>query len=105
MQRVAFRLWVKPDRLEAYREVHKAVWAELLHDLSAAGVRNYSIFSDGPELFGYFECDDVAAVNAAMARSEANRRWQEFMQDYLATPIDPNANEPLRVMEEVFRLP
>ncbi len=104
MQRVGFRLWVKPERLAEYVESHKAVWPDLLRDLSAAGVRNYSIFSDGPELFGYFECDDVAAFNAAMAESEANRRWQEYMRDYLATPIDPDATEPLRVMTEVFRL-
>jgi L-rhamnose mutarotase len=105
MQRVAFRLWVKPDQVEEYRRLHQAVWPELLRDLSAAGVRNYSIFADGPELFGYLECDDWNAVNAALAKSDANRRWQEFMRTYLATPIDPDSPSPMRLMEEVFRLP
>lgn len=104
MARVAFRLWIKPDKIAEYRESHKSVWPELLHDLKVAGVRNYSIFADGSELFGYFECDDVAAFNATMAESDANRRWQAYMRSYLATPIDPNADEPLRIMEEVFRL-
>jgi L-rhamnose mutarotase len=104
MQRVAFRLWVKPDRLAEYRELHKAVWPELLEEIRASGVRNYSIFADGPELFGYFECDDVEAMNARMATSEVARRWQEFMRDYLATPVDLDAKDPLRMMEEVFRL-
>jgi len=105
MQRIAFRLWVKPDQIAEYRRLHENVWPDLLRDLSAAGVRNYSIFADGPELFGYLECDDWNAVNAALAKSDANRRWQAFMKDYLATPIDPDSPEPMRLMEEVFRLP
>ena len=104
MQRVAFRLSVQPDRLDEYKRLHRAVWPDLLADLRAAGVRNYSIFADGAELFGYLECDDWAAVNRALAQSDANRRWQEFMRGYLATPIDPDAAEPMRLLEEVFRL-
>ena len=104
MQRVAFRLWVQPDKLDEYKRLHRQVWPELLYDLRAAGVRNYSIFADGPELFGYLECDDWAAVNRALAQSDANRRWQEFMRGYLATPIDPDAAEPMRLLEEVFRM-
>jgi L-rhamnose mutarotase len=104
VQRVAFRLWVQPEKLEEYKRLHRAVWPELLADLRAAGVRNYSIFADGSELFGYLECDDWTAVNAALADSAANRRWQEFMRGYLATPVDPDAAEPLRLLEEVFRM-
>jgi L-rhamnose mutarotase len=104
MQRVAFRLWVKPDRLAEYKQLHESVWPELLADMRAASIRNYTIFADGPELFAYLECDDLAAASAALARSDANRRWQAFMQDYLATPVDPNAAEPLVLMEEVFRM-
>ena len=104
MQRVAFRLWVQPDKLGEYKRLHQAVWPDLLADMRAAGIRNYSIFADGPELFGFLECDNWDAVNAALAKSDANRRWQEFMRGYLATPVDPDAPEPLRLLEEVFRL-
>jgi L-rhamnose mutarotase len=104
VQRVAFRLWVQPDQLEEYKRLHRAVWPDLLADMRAAGIRNYSIFADGAELFGYLECDDWAAANEALAASDANRRWQEFMRGYLATPVDPDAAEPLRLLEEVFRM-
>ncbi len=103
-QRVAFRLRVKPERLEEYKRLHREVWPELLNDMRAASIRNYSIFADGPELFGYLECDDWTAASAALAASDANRRWQAYMRDYLATPVDPSAPEPLRLLEEVFRL-
>src|SRR3990170_727483 len=81
VQRVAFRLWVKPERLEEYKRLHEAVWPELLDDMRAASIRNYSIFADGPELFGYLECDDWSGAAAALAHSDANRRWQELMSD------------------------
>jgi L-rhamnose mutarotase len=103
-ERVAFRLWVRPEKLEEYKRLHREVWPELLRDLHEAGARNYSIFADGAELFGYLECDDREAFNRAMAESDANRRWQAFMADYLATPVDPDATEPLRVLDEVFRM-
>ena len=104
VQRVAFRLRVRPERLAEYKQLHQEVSPELLDDMRAASIRNYSIFADGPELFGYLECDDWGVASEALARSDANRRWQELMSAYLATPVDPDAAEPLRMMEEVFRM-
>jgi L-rhamnose mutarotase len=102
VQRVAFRLRVKEEKLEEYKRIHREVWPELLADLRAASIRNYSIFASGSELFGYLECDDWDAAVAALARSDANRRWQERMKEYLATPVDPDQAEPLELLEEVF---
>lgn len=102
MQRIAFRLRVRPDRLEEYIEIHGSVWPELLEDMRAAGYRNYSIFADGNELFGYLECDDWDAAQRALASSEANHRWQAWMSEYLETPVDPDQNRPLPLLERVF---
>ncbi len=102
MQRIAFRLRVKEDRLEEYKAIHQEVWPELLADMRAASIRNYSIFARGPELFGYLECDDWEAASAALSESDANRRWQARMRDYLATPVDPDKPEPLELLEQVF---
>ncbi|CAA9564672.1 MAG: hypothetical protein AVDCRST_MAG87-1851 [uncultured Thermomicrobiales bacterium] len=104
MQRVAFRLRVKPERLDEYIALHAAVWPELLSDLTAAGYRNYSIFADGPDLFGYLECDDWDAAGAAMSSSDANRRWQVWMSEFLETPVDPAAGQPLNLLRQVFFL-
>ena len=104
MQRVAFRLRVRPERLDEYIKIHAHVWPELLSDLTAAGYRNYSIFADGPELFGYLECDDWDAAQAAMSASDANRRWQAWMSEFLETPVDPDAEQPLHLLRQVFFL-
>jgi len=104
MARVGFRLWVQPDKLDEYIRLHQAVWPELLADMRAAGIGNYTIFSDGPELFGYYEVDDPEKAQQAMAHSNANRRWQQFMANYLATPIDPDHPESQRNLREIFRM-
>lgn len=101
--RVAFRMRVQPGQLDAYIAEHTRVWPELLADLKAAGYRNYTIFNDGLDLFGYYECDDAEAANAAMARSDANRRWQAHMSHYLEQAPDPDSG-PAQLLTEIFRL-
>ena len=44
MERVCFLLKVKPEKLDEYKERHKAVWPEMLQALREAGWHNYSIF-------------------------------------------------------------
>ena len=54
---------VDPNRLDEYREVHRAVWPDLLEALRDAGWRNYSLFlRDDGLLIGYAEADDLAAA-------------------------------------------
>ena len=107
MQRIGLLLRVKPERLEEYKRLHNPIWPELASELTAAGLRNYSLWlhPDGTE-FGYLECDDWDAACAYLARSEVHTRWQEMMQDYLETPADAaQGGQPVRLLEQVFLLP
>src|SRR5262249_56845808 len=54
-QRSAFVLRVRPDKIEEYVEAHRTVWPDMLQALSESGIRNYTIFRDGNQVFGYFE--------------------------------------------------
>jgi L-rhamnose mutarotase len=80
VERVCFQLQVRPDRLEEYRERHRAVWPEMLAALRAAGWGNYSLFlrPDGL-LIGYCETADFDAAVRAMEATEVNARWQAEM--------------------------
>jgi L-rhamnose mutarotase len=100
-QRAAFVLRVRPERLDAYIEAHRAVWPELLAALHDAGIRNYTIFRHGHEMFGYFESDDLEAASAYMAAQDVNTRWQDAMADLLEERV-PGAGPP--ALEEIFRL-
>jgi L-rhamnose mutarotase len=100
-QRSAFVLRVRPDKIDEYVEAHRAVWPEMLDALRNAGIRNYTIFRNGNEMFGYFEADDLEAAGAHMAEQDVNARWQDAMADLLDERV-PDAGPP--PLEEVFRL-
>jgi L-rhamnose mutarotase len=100
-QRSAFVLKVRPDKVDEYVEAHRNVWPEMLDALRSAGIRNYSIFRHGNEVFGYFESDDLEAVGAYMSRQEVNDRWQEAMAELLEERV-PDEGPP--ALEEIFRL-
>lgn len=100
MERVAFLLEVRPERLDEYRSRHAEVWPEMLEALRAAGWRNYSLFlrEDGL-LVGYLECESFTAAQAAMDATDVNARWQAEMAEFFVRP----AGGPQR-LEEVFHL-
>lgn len=103
MERIGFRMRLRPGAEDEYRGRHAAVWSELLADLKAAGVSNYSIFVDGEDLFGYLEVDDFERFRTAMAASEPNARWQPEMAALIDPLTDPETGFHRR-MDEVFHL-
>ena len=44
MERVCFLLQVRPERIEEYKERHRAVWPEMQAALRETGWTNYSLF-------------------------------------------------------------
>ena len=100
-QRSAFVLRVRPDRVEEYVQAHREVWPEMLDALRNAGIRNYTIFRSGNEMFGYFEADDLEAAARYLAEQDASERWQDAMAELLEQRVPDSGPPPL---EEVFRL-
>lgn len=100
-QRTAFVLRVKPDRIDEYVGAHKSVWPEMLDAIRAAGIRNYTIFRSGNEMFGYFEADDLDAAARHLEGEAVSARWQDAMAELLEERVPDGGPPPL---EEVFRL-
>jgi L-rhamnose mutarotase len=100
-ERAAFVLRVRPDRLDEYVEAHRAVWPEMLDAIRGAGIRNYTIFRRGNEMFGYFEADDLAAAERYLAEQDVSARWQDAMAELLEERV-PDGGPP--ALPEVFRL-
>ena len=105
MERVCFVLRVRADRLEEYRERHRAVWPEMLEALRTTGWRNYSLFLDDEGmLIGYLETDDFAAAVEGMEATDVNARWQAEMAEFFELPSGERPDTGLRRLEEVFHL-
>jgi L-rhamnose mutarotase len=105
VQRVCFLLKVRADRLEEYRERHRAVWPDMLTALRAAGWRNYSLFlRDDGLLVGYLETEDFVAAQQAMAGTGVNARWQAEMAPFFEGLEGRRADEDPLTLAEVFHL-
>jgi L-rhamnose mutarotase len=100
-QRTAFVLHVKPERIDDYVEAHRNVWPEMLEALRDAGIRNYTIFRSGTDVFGYFESDDLEGAGRYMESQQVNARWQDAMAELLEQRVPDGGPPPL---VEVFRL-
>lgn len=105
MKRICFVLQVKPDRLEEYKERHRAVWPELQIALYDSGWRNYSLFlrPDGM-LIGYLETEDFERARIEMARRDVNLRWQREMSSFFVQPDGLPPDRAIEPLEEVFHL-
>jgi L-rhamnose mutarotase len=100
-ERSGFVLHVRPDRIEEYVEAHRRVWPEMLEALRAAGIRNYTIFRAGTDVFGYFESDDLEAAARYLAAQEVSAHWQDEMAGLLQDRV-PDGGPP--ALEQIFRL-
>ena len=105
MQRRAFQLRIREERIADYDQAHRHVWPELLEELQAFGVEDYSIFRRGQELFLYLRVPDFDHLMQQLAGSAVNRRWQETMAPLFEPVPSLMPGETLAMMEEVFFLP
>jgi L-rhamnose mutarotase len=105
MERVCFALQVRPDRIEEYKERHRAVWPEMQQALRQTGWNNYSLFlrPDGL-LIGYLETDDFERARDEMSRRDVNARWQREMSEFFVQDPGATPDRALMRLEEVFHL-
>lgn len=101
-------LGLKPEAIAEYKRIHAAVWPDVLRQIKASGISNYSIYLREPEnlLFAYYEYtgDDHDADMAAMAADPVTQEWWKIcmpMQSPLQSKKDA---EWWAGMEEVFHL-
>jgi L-rhamnose mutarotase len=104
-QRVCFQLQVDPARLDEYRERHAAVPPDMLHAIEASGRRNYSLFlrEDGL-LIGYYEVDDDAAAQAALANDPRTATWEAEMAEFFIALDGARPDQGAPRIPEVFHL-
>lgn len=104
MERMAWKGRIKPDCKAEYIKRHAEIWPEMVEVLKAAGICNYTIFANGDELFGYYECSrGVAFAEKTQADSPVVDRWNAYMEDILELEMDPATGAQPK-LEPVFRL-
>ena len=99
MERYAWKATVLPGKLEEYIYRHDNIWPEMKEVLAAAGIRNYTIWNVGNELFGYYECDEGERAPQSQAAAEVSARWNEYMKDCMYVELDSYTGRPLPVTQ------
>ena len=103
MERVAFKMKLKPGFEVEYKRRHDALWPEMVSALKEAGVSDYSIFLD-PETLTLFGVQKLAPGNTSdkLPGKAVVRKWWDYMKDIMDTNPD---NSPVsKDLVEVFHL-
>lgn len=102
MERYAWKATILEGQKAEYVRRHDEIWPELVEVLKKAGIKNYTIWNLGDELFGYYECEkgvDFAAKT--QAESEVVDRWNAYMKDVMIMEMDPVTGAQPK-LEQVF---
>lgn len=106
MRRFGQVLGIREECIEEYKRYHERIWPEIERAIHRAGIRNYSIFLHGGQLFGYFEYvapdDEYDARMQALAEAPRMREWWDVME---AMQVPEEGRAPgtwWSDMEEVF---
>jgi L-rhamnose mutarotase len=103
MTRAAFTMKLKPGFEAEYRRRHDQIWPELVKELEAAGVSDYSIYLDESTLtlFAFQKLKDHNTSDLLPAKPIV-RKWWKFMADIMDSNPD---NSPVCVhLKEVFHM-
>ena len=109
MERYGMVIGVKAEKIAQYKQLHAAVWPDVLGKITACNLRNYTIFlrrlPDGSHyLFSTFEYvgADFAADMAVMAADPTTQRWWALCMPCQQPLPDRAEGEWWADMEEVF---
>src|SRR5918992_3916265 len=104
MRRVGQVLGIRPEHVEAYERIHRAVWPEVLATIHACNIRTYSIYRYGDLLFATFEYvgDDFDADMAKMAADPKTQEWWSVCMPMQQPVPEAGAGDWWTTIPEVF---
>jgi L-rhamnose mutarotase len=99
-------LGIRNECIDEYRRYHAKIWPEIERAIREAGIRNYSIFLRGDQLFGYYEYtgpdDEFEARMSTLAEAPRMREWWDVMEAMQIPDPDREPGTWWTEMEEVF---
>ncbi|NEM91031.1 L-rhamnose mutarotase [Galbitalea soli] len=86
---------LRPERREEYFELHANVWPGVAATITQCGIRNFTIYSLGDVIVGYYEYvgDDFEADQRRMAADPVTQEWWSRTAP-CQLPFEPDSGEP-----------
>lgn len=103
MERIAFKMKLKPGFEEEYKKRHDAIWPQLEELLQKSGISDYSIFLDRETntLFA-FQKQSGKNTSQDLGTHPIVQEWWVYMSDIMETNSD---NSPVTgPLHEVFHM-
>lgn len=103
MNRVAFKMYLRPGCEAEYEKRHNEIWPELLALLKETGTSDYSVFWDKETniLFAVQKSDGQATAKD-LGNNPLVQKWWKHMADLMDTNAD---NSPVIVsLQELFHM-
>ncbi len=102
MDKIAFKMKLKPGCREEYIRRHNEIWPELKALIKHSGVSDYSIFLDEETNILFAVQKIEGNTSQELGVHPAVQRWWAFMADIMETNTD---NSPISIpLEKVFHL-
>jgi L-rhamnose mutarotase len=100
MQRIAFKMKLKPGQEAEYKKRHDEIWLELVQLLKEASISDYSIFLDEETNTLFAVQKQNGASSQDLGSTAIVQKWWAYMADIMDTNPD---NSPVSVpLKEVF---
>ena len=101
MNRIAFKMKLKPGSIEEYKKRHDQLWPELKSLLKQTGINEYSIFYDEDcnTLFAFQKVNGKGG-SQGLGGNEIVRKWWDYMADIMET--NPDSSPVSTPLTEVF---
>jgi len=103
MTRTAFAMKLKPGFEAEYKRRHDEIWPELVREIEAAGISDYSIHLDESTrtLFAFQKLKDHNTAGSLASR-DVVKRWWKYMADIMET--NPDHSPVVVPLKEVFHM-
>ncbi|WGQ13261.1 L-rhamnose mutarotase [Sphingobacterium faecium] len=102
MEKVAFKMKLKPGMLEEYKKRHQEIWPKLVDLLHYNGISDYTIFLDE-------ETDTLFAVQRLSGHSSQDlanevivQKWWLYMRDLME--VNPDNSPISKNLQHVFHM-
>lgn len=103
MEKFVWKGKILDNRIDEYIERHDKIWPKMKEALKQAGICNYSIWLNGDEIFGYYECEKgVKYAREFQDNSPVVKEWDEYMKDILVTEKDPSTGETVKFKQAFY---
>jgi L-rhamnose mutarotase len=91
VERFLMYLRIFPGTEAEYDRRHAEIWPELVTEIQESGIRNFTGFRRGTDVWYYGECEpDVATAFGIHGPKPYNQQWNRYFRDVIAEIADAN---------------